>query len=394
MAREDLNAPFSSLIDWSKEESALEAEKGRKQNIQKRIMKANALGEAFRLISEGIGKSRGSNVVARNTNPFVLNAVSNYAKADDEYMGRLENLKTKKLALGQADIQYKIGQEQTAEARNFAAGQAEKQHSWKAQDELDQLAREYDLLEFKYKEEGKLAEAEGARKNKLLAQQAKAAIEEYRGKKEVDMNMTSKGPSTARRNKDDLQVDSPETGVRYFFDQGQWSAAVNLIRGNKTKYDRSLPDVIRDILDNKKPDPTALATALRDNWSVAKYALPEYATELQKAQFENMASGGTGALVPGFGQPPQSGTPAPQSPTGTQKDLSDPDKLQLKADIMGVLQSNYGEAKKTTQISSMIKQRYKAQGINKPISEINEEVVLIMSDWKDYVKGLGSTVAK
>lgn len=127
------------------------------QEAQKRIAKGNALAEAFRIMIDAVGASKGANVIQRDINNPVMKAVDNYYKLKEqdkaeqsqwdkmELGAGLDALKTKssqdfseKQRLSQQEFssgQQKAGQE-------FQAGEAEKNRALTREEKEAQRSQE------------------------------------------------------------------------------------------------------------------------------------------------------------------------------------------------------------------------------------------------------------
>lgn len=262
--------PYSAIYDWKDEEERALANKEKMQKTQQKIMRTNALGEAFRVLGEGISAGAGAPVTPRNPNPFILNAVSEYAKSDIDYINKLEGIRTKKLALKQADTQYNIGREAaTTERENKLADDAAK--------ELNTTIRELRLQENLYRLRGLENEANDIREKAKFAEEAAANIEIARKKAQFDRGIDlipGQGYSTgidiltppAKGDKSSMQFVTPDTKQTIYLNPGLINYISQQLSVGKGQYDQTVPRVLRDIMANKNPQPEALAKAFTDNW--------------------------------------------------------------------------------------------------------------------------------
>lgn len=135
--------PLSSVIDWGKEEERLAKQKEQQQVAQKRIAKTQLLGDTFKLLAETAGAFGGADVEKREANPYYLQSVQDYQKANTDYTAGIDQLrqnkystllKDKERELSLADQQAKAkqdmevyGQKSQMEAQQRAA-EAEAAH--------------------------------------------------------------------------------------------------------------------------------------------------------------------------------------------------------------------------------------------------------------------------
>lgn len=272
----DNSGPYSSLFDYKQEEADLKAQNDKKQAVQQKIMRTNALGEAFRLLAEGVGASAGATITPRNVNPGILSAVNEYGKNDTEYMQRLQGINTKKLALKQADLQYSLGQD--AAALDKAEKQAERTHqeSIQAGKEVDTYIRELRLQESQFRLRGLEGDAEGVRKKIQMGEQAMLEIGIARKKEQFarGMDLMGQGETTGidistppkPTDKETMQFVTPDTKKTIYINPGMINYIRTQLQTGKGKYDQSVPQVLRDAMVNKAIKPEALATVFTDQW--------------------------------------------------------------------------------------------------------------------------------
>lgn len=399
------NGPFSSLFDYEKNAAELEAENEKKQSVQKKIMRTNALGEAFRLIAEGIGASAGATITPRNVNPGILSAVNEYGKNNTEYMQRLQGLKSTKLALNEADLKYNMGQEATA--LDKAEKQAERSHqeSIQASKELDQFINENKLLEKTYRLRGMEAEAEGVRKKTQAAIEASLSVEVAREKAKFDrgwglqgegqpqFDLSTPSKSTAKNPKIPFIVPDLPTKTVQLPPELIDEIRFQLIGPDGNKYDPAVPEALRAVLKNKKAEQSSLMQAIRENWNEGaniKDRMKGFAPNAYEQIYGQIGNETAPQTV-------QAGPVKPtavKGPDGTT-DLDDASKEQIMIDSDIILESNLEDGKKLKQIESLYIERYKSIGKTVAKKDATTFAQNVMREYRQLLKAQkDSTVVK
>jgi len=317
--------PYSSLFDWKNEEARVEADHTKKQVAQQKIMRTNAIGDAFRLLFEGVGAATGATITPRNVNPAILNAVNDYGKNDTEYMQRLEGIKTKKLALAQADLQYNMNQ--GALGVEKAEKQADRSHqeAMAAEKELNNFIRENAMLEKQYKLRGLESEAEAARKNVQMGTEAQLQIGLARKKAQFDRGMDLLGDGTTsninvktkpeKGDKTKMEFIVPDTKETIYLPQGLVDHIRTYLQHGKGQYDQSVPAVLRAAMKNDAVKPESLYTAISDSWDYIKSNIlpPDVYVQIYGAE--------PGKTTDAQGQPVIPGNAVSQQPAGDWQEL-------------------------------------------------------------------------
>jgi len=336
--------PYSALFDWEKETDTAKQDLEKKQGVQKKIMRTNALGEAFRLLAEGVGATQGSTITPRNVNPGILSAVNEYGKNETEYMQKMAGIDTKKLALASEDLKYKLGTEAAKADRAFKEQEAEKDRAAQAEKELNNFIKEQELLEKQYRLRGMENEAEGARKIRQMATDAALGIERDRKKAQFERGLDlipGQGLTTGidiltppqKGDKGSMQFITPDTHQTIYLTPGLINYISTQLSTGKSQYDQTIPRVLRDIMANKNPQPEALAKAFTDNWDFIRdnifAPVPDLAAQI--------------GLKPGEAPPPSQS--ASSAPTQQVKDdgsvtLDDESQVQLQMRITEILDTN------------------------------------------------------
>lgn len=374
--------PYSSLFNYDQEEADLKAQGENDQRVQQKIMKTNALGDAFRLLAEGVGAFGGATITPRNVNPGILSAVNEYGKNDTEYMQRLERLKTKKLALGQADLQYKMG---------VSAAEAERTHqeTMQTNKDNDNYLRELKLQENLGRIQGDKAKEEDARKKINLVTEYQLQVEVARKKEQFarGMDLTAGQPTgtgtvvnVPPKSEVDKKAQSfivPDNKKEIWMSQGLIDDIRTNLQTGKGKYDQSVPQVLRDAMNNKTVQMPSLKTAISDNWDYVKNHI--LSSDVYKQIYGTEPGQGT---VP---QPSaQSGIPTAVTVKGVT-DLDANSKEQLVVDSHAVLDKT-PEDQKLKVVKNLIIERYKAIGKMLPSKDVDNDAREIVRQWRQEAR--------
>lgn len=135
--------PYSALFDYEQLAKEEEARKQQAQASQQRIMRTNAVGDALRLISEGVTGSMGASIAPRAVNPGIMQASQRFNALEDQSRENMERLRLQDLSMKKGAIDYNLGQQAAQTQRTWEAGQTEARNRFSAeQAEKDRLSRE------------------------------------------------------------------------------------------------------------------------------------------------------------------------------------------------------------------------------------------------------------
>jgi hypothetical protein len=369
----DLSGPYSVLFDWKQEQADLKAQKEKAQLTQQKIMRTNALGEAFRVLGEGISARGGAPVTPRNPNPFILNAVNEYAKSDMDYINKLEGVKTKKLALAQTDVQYNLAQNAAGVAK--AEKQAERSHeeAKQAEKELDNFIRELRLQENQFRLRGKEAEANGVRDQIKLAEETAAQIAVARKKEQFarGMDLTSEGVTSninvhtkpEKGDKTAMEFVVPDTQETIYLPQGLVNHIRTYLQHGKGQYDQTVPAVLRDAMKNQAIKPEALYTAISDSWDYIKNSIlpPDVYAQIYGGE----PGQETVATAPVTDTAVVSAAKNPSGSPASVQELQQTIFTNLTSDTAFDLKNDKSVKKKISEISDLIYANYLLQKDNK-----------------------------
>ena len=374
----DMSGPYSVLFDWKQEQADLKAQKEKTQLAQQKIMRTNALGEALRTLGEGFAAKGGAPVTPRNPNPFILNAVNEYAKSDMDYINKLEGVKAKKLALAQADVQYNLGVNAASVAK--AEKQEERSHEEAklAEKELDNYIRELRLQENQYRLRGKEAEANAIRDQIKLGEETAAQIIVARKKAQFDrgMDLTGTGVSSNfnvhtkpdKGDKTKMEFIVPDTNETIYLPQGLVDHIRTYLQRGKGQYDQAVPAVLRAAMKNEAVKPEALYTAISDSWDYIKTSIlpPDVYAQIYggEPRQETVQTGGPIATADSTATINATNQPAIGVPANVQE-LQQKIHSNLSTDIKFDLKSDKSVKKKIAELTDMYYAFYLSQPGNK-----------------------------
>ncbi len=131
--------PFSVLFDYKEEQKKLDERKKQQEESQKKIMRTNALGEAFRLLVDAVGGSQGASILPRPANPAIFQASERLQGYDKDYRSQSENLRLQDLRTKELDLQHGLGLERD----KLNAGYAKELENIRSKNDLTQLQEKY-----------------------------------------------------------------------------------------------------------------------------------------------------------------------------------------------------------------------------------------------------------
>jgi len=290
----DPNTPWSSLINWDEEEKKLAQEKEKKQSANQRIMRTNAIGDAFRLLIDAVGGAKGARIVPRPTNPGIVKAVETYWGADEEYRKQIQDLSTRKLAARSADLQYKLGLEQTNAAQKFQADESKKERTARKELVGDQKIAELEVLKARGEQEATIMRIQAELTGNLEKIKAAESIEEQNNELENQLVLekakayNQRGmfgdaqkmhpifippkSETLRKEQEFIVDDLPEKPTIYL-SQGLMDDLRSELQSGKSAYD-DIPSVLKDAIRNERIEYSSLKTVFKENWQYLKKLLP------------------------------------------------------------------------------------------------------------------------
>jgi len=111
--------PFSVLFDYKEEQKKLDERKKQQEESQKKIMRTNAVGDAFKLLIDAVGGSMGASIIPRPVNPALMKASERLGEYEKDYQTQDDRLRLQDLRAKEMDLQYQQG-----------VGAEERQKAW------------------------------------------------------------------------------------------------------------------------------------------------------------------------------------------------------------------------------------------------------------------------
>lgn len=141
MGKQIESGPFTALFDYQEEQKKLEERKKQQEDSQKKIMRTNSLGDAFRLLIDAVGGSMGASILPRPVNPAMMKASERLNEYDKDYQTQSDRLRLQDLRAKEMDLQYKQGLEAEGTRRQWEGEKIDTAH--KQQLERDRLNAQY-----------------------------------------------------------------------------------------------------------------------------------------------------------------------------------------------------------------------------------------------------------
>jgi len=167
MLRTTTDNPYSALFDYEKLAQEEEARKQRLQESQQRIQRTNVIGDALRLIAEGVTGARGASIAPRAVNPGIMQASQRYNDIEDRSTERMDRLRLQDLAMKEKGLTYDMGQQATREAREWEGQKMADQRTWEGQKLAEQQRHQKEI-----------SDAEIGSREKIAGINANAGIQE------------------------------------------------------------------------------------------------------------------------------------------------------------------------------------------------------------------------
>lgn len=266
--------PYSALFDYNKEAALEEAKNLQLQENQKKIMRTNAIGDAFRLLIDGIGGSKGATITPKAVNPGIMGASNKLYALDKENDSNLQRLRLTDMANKTRDIAYNQQLAETARANQLKL--EEESRKYAHEDNLKNWERGNQLIDQKTKRGQEVADLGTRFDNSLKLQdnQAKNTRETNAEYLATLMGQYKPGRDRSKAtSKEDVNFVIPGTKESIWISPAEILEMQRVVIGNKSKYDQTLEPVLRDLL---KGDPTQKQSALltlAQHWDEVKGVL-------------------------------------------------------------------------------------------------------------------------
>lgn len=249
------DGPFSSVINYDDERKRLEQEKAQQQEAQKKIMRVNALGDAFRLLIDGVGGMNNATITPKPANPGLFKAVDSYMGLDKEYRDRIDKMRLMDLGAKEKNVQYNLG----LQARDQAK-----------QDKIDEEIRQ------ELRDNKKSADALG---NAIVLEQErqKGDMAQIDARKKADKELIEirKKETESSSGKDNsIPVFDDVTGKTIDVPVEIVDKMIEKLQSGKERYDPQLDKVVKAIYNGENVPPIALRNVLRRHWAELRELVP------------------------------------------------------------------------------------------------------------------------
>jgi len=270
--------PFSSLFNYEDEAKKEEARKLQLQESEKKIMRTNAIGDAFRLLVEGIGGSQGATIKPRGINPGITNAASRIDALQDQSTQRMDRIKLTDLSNRSRNMQYKQALNADKQRRTDAAElQKQKMEYEQTKSENDYTRKRNDeLTDQQGKRKNELTDQGTTQKNALSRQENQAKLNretnaEYQ--KGLLASYNKKRDRTVRASKEDIPFIIPGTRQTIYINPAELLEMQSQLIGDKNKWDPTLDAALKDLMKNDAVKQESALLTLKKNWEKVKGTL-------------------------------------------------------------------------------------------------------------------------
>jgi hypothetical protein len=266
--------PYSAIFDYKAEAAKEDAKNIQLQENQKKIMRTNAIGDAFRLLIDGVGGSQGASITPKGINPGINAASSRLTTLGKERDSNLERLRLTDMANKTRDIAYNQQLAETSRANQLKLDEETRKRGYTVSDNAD--ARAEKVLDDKTKRDQQLTDQETTQKNRLLAQDnsAKNTREtqaEYQRNLLASFNKAR--DRSIRTAKEDVEFIIPGTAQHIYISPAEILEMQSQLIGNKKKFDPSLDAALKDLMRNDPVKQESALLTLKKNWSTVKSVL-------------------------------------------------------------------------------------------------------------------------
>lgn len=261
--------PYSALFDLEAEAREEEERKKKLQDAQSKIMRTNAVGEALRLITEGIGGSAGASIVQRPVNQAIFRASDRYNALEDQSTARMDRIKLADLAAREKDLGYKQGLE--AEGRQneeWKNRQGAESTEWDRRFRVQETAREKQFKDT------------AAKQKELETHQTNENIRQAKAIYELQKQSVVRSDRTKPYKKDDLLFQIPGTTQKIYLGNEEVGEMAHLLIKELKDAGTYINDpTLKAFERNEAVKMTSLLEVIKQNWDKVKYALPEYSDQ-------------------------------------------------------------------------------------------------------------------
>ncbi len=100
--------PYSSIFDYDEYVKEEQAKKDQSDAAQRKIMKTNAIGDAFRLLFDTVGAGKNATVVPKAVNPGIMGASNELLRSNSEFGTRKDRIRLTEIAAKQRDMDNQV----------------------------------------------------------------------------------------------------------------------------------------------------------------------------------------------------------------------------------------------------------------------------------------------
>ena len=287
-----------------------EEKKKKLQAAQTKIIRTNAVGEAFKLLTEAVGGSQGASIVPRQPNQGIFQASQRFNNLEDQYNQNLERLKLTGIAQREKDLQY-----------NLALQAEERQRGWQKETEQRKVQEDIRQDDVNFQQQKQLQDERltadvADRKQQLSNAMALERVQTEEHQKRQGIGTVRTDRSKPLNSKTDKLFIIPGTFEKIYLGQDEIAEmAYRLYQDAEAKIKMTNPGINERLLMlqiEKNPKlqllrthfeggivrPDNLIQIIKDNWDKAKLVLPEFASQAPAQPAYNSP------LLPGY-QPKQ-----------------------------------------------------------------------------------------
>jgi len=201
MARlpEDITGPFSSLFDYDKELKTVEEKKQKMQDAERKIARANVMGEAFRVLVDSVGGAHNASITPRPVNPGILKSADMYRYYDQQAEGEKRQLRLSDLAAKEKDLGLNIQlamADKSAEREAVRQGRQYQFEAGKQKQQQEFTAGENALNRQSWEKTAAINASAGIAEQKLRNE---GDLKEIQARQDLKTGLASKGLFTVSR---------------------------------------------------------------------------------------------------------------------------------------------------------------------------------------------------
>jgi hypothetical protein len=240
--------PYSALgFDYDSELKELEAKKQQQQMAQQKIARTNAIGDAFRLLVDGVGGSKNATITPKPVNQGILKATERTNALDKDFETGKQRLKLQDLAIKEKNLGYNLGIEAEGRAN-------QRQLEKETRDEQAQVAREGRA----FKNAVELAKVNNQNAIGLENQRSTNQIKEINARTSADR--------TAKEQEGAIVVTDNITGKDVTVYPQTIDQMIKRLQSGHDRYDPQLDKVAKQIMNAEYVNPLSLRNVLVRYW--------------------------------------------------------------------------------------------------------------------------------